>query len=146
MLYTCVCVAESSTEHQQPRVVEVTRWRVQPHDAVLVKGAPAQLSCAAAPLEHDTWSYTWFKDGQQLTEGAGIRLLGNGSLNIARVRQGDSRNDSGVYVCMANCSLGQMRSRPAMVRIACKLSFRDFHFGFQWYFSSQLWRFSTKAG
>lgn len=87
---------------------------------VVLKGNPVDIPCHASALINDTWSYAWYKDDIPVAEGNGISVLSSGGLAISRVRQNENRNDAGVYVCVATCQYGKMRSRPAKLQIACK--------------------------
>ncbi len=81
----------------------------------MLNNTAASLNCSAKGNPPPTIS--WFHNGDLVTPGDRLVVLGNGSLIIEAV----SMTDSGVYRCHANNALGSIESDDALLMVDCEL-------------------------
>ncbi|KGL99281.1 Cell adhesion molecule-related/down-regulated by oncogenes, partial [Charadrius vociferus] len=92
------------------------RFSSEPLSTVQKPGGPVQLRCAAEP---SAARLSWLFNGEPLDSKAGEVEIRSGSLTIVSL----GLSTSGRYQCVANSSVGAVRSRPATVSMGSLANF-----------------------
>lgn len=90
------------------------QFTAQPSDVIAVPGRSSAINCRARGTPQPT--IIWYKNDAKVVLGSRVTVNGSGALLISSVVAGDA----GSYFCVANNTVGSVRSYSARLQLASK--------------------------
>ena len=88
------------------------QFTAQPLDVIAEPGRSSAINCRARGTPQP--AIVWYKDGARVVLGSRVTVNGSGALLISSVGAGDAGN----YFCVANNTVGSVRSYSARLQLA----------------------------
>ena len=100
------------------------RFTTEPEDRVVVPQRNNENVIERFPCSFDgpNITVTWYRNDMLVSEDTSHIIHDNGTLEVTAIVDGvDTTTDGVIYHCVLSNEVGSIRSRPALIQLACKL-------------------------